>query len=864
MTRLLWCCLAAAVLLAGVGAWLAGRDPAAAPSSAVTSAPAIARASRASSLPSSADDEVIASAELWLEGSVIDGSGEPVQGATVVIDTTPPRTVTTDGRGTFAFEEMRPGRHRLVARAQGAYTGPVHVTVDAHTPPVELVLRPAHSLEVTVLDGERDAAPMEGATVDVRDPTRQRSRTDDDGIVRFAAVASGTAWISVAAPERATAIVRVDVPAGRGTLRTRVTLQPGRLIHGVVRDEDGTAVGGAVVATRVGASPAAGSTSTAQDGTFAVLVPADDVILRATAPGLVGAEVGVASGSNDDVELVLGRGRMIAGVVRDEEGKPVAGAIVRGLSPVHEMFESTANAEGTFTLRGIPAVPLEVLAIAGSGLSEPVAVAGGTASVENLEVIVPTVGWIRGVVVDAEGEPLANAAVHAAPDLRARMGQRATTVGRGRLIAIADDEGNFSMKGLRPGRYALRAVGADEAGVDPGTREPTHAATGQADVVVRRLRGGAITGRVVGADGGPALDYRLRVDTGPVVAVRDREGRFLVEAVAAGQHVVTIDGRGIGGFVLDDVAVRESAKTDVGELRDDGGRRLRGRVVDDRGAPVADAHVFAGGSIDAMPSGGIEVRTRAGDLTEDTARTERDGTFEIVGLPPGPLVVVATHATLGRSAGERVEADHTEVSLALFPTGTVRGTVTDRGQPAFGAAVTVASDEAPDVRIIGMVDAAGAFAIEGVPAGAATVTALRQGRDDRQQTVRRVVEVTPGTPTDVQLALASGEGTIRVRFGDPVNRIVMLASGEVDALDVSGFHAAASRGEGVAAVGYSLDGEPTQFVELEAGRYTVCAAALEADVDDPADKRRTEIGGDALPVECTAVDVDDGVSQASL
>lgn len=867
MTRLLWSGIAALAILVGLGWWLGGRGSGGASSSSSTPTTSVAaRTSSAPVLASSVDDDEVEPGELWLEGRVTDADADAVVGGTVVIDTVPPRTVVTDARGVFVFDAMRPGRHRLVARAPGGYTGPVHVMVSPQTEPVELVLRPAHALEVTVLDGERDDAPLEGAVVDVRDPTRQRRETAQDGVVRFVAVASGTAWISVSAPERATAIVRVAVPSGHGTVRTSIALQAGRLVRGVVRDADGAPLDGAVVATRIGASPAVGSTTTASDGSFAVRAPLDAVIVRATAPGHVAAESPVPADADAEVPVVLtlGRGRTIAGVVHDAEGAPIEGAVVRGLSPAHEVFETNADAAGAFVLRGVPDAPIEVLAIAGSGLSEPVAVAGGPASVDGLEIVVPTLGWIRGVVVDATGEPLANATVHASPDLRARMGQRAVTVGRGELLATADEEGRFTLAGLRPGRYALRAVGADEAGVDPGTRTPTHASTGRDDVVVQRLRGGAIAGRLLGVDGSAVLDYRVRVDTGALHIVRDPEGRFLVEGVAAGQHVVTLDGRGVGGFTLDDVTVRESVTTDLGELRDDGGRRLRGRVVDGDGAPVAEARVLAGGSIDALPTGALEVRTRGGDLTEDAVTTDRDGNFEIVGLPAGRLVVVAMHAMLGRSRGERIDDDRAEVSLVLVPTGSIRGTVTDRGQPAIGAAVTVSGDEAADVRIIGMTDAAGAFLIDGVPSGPVTVTALRQGRDDRQHTARRGVEVVAGTPVAVDLALARGEGTVRVRFAEPGDRIVMLASGEIQARDVAEFHAAASRGDGAAAVGYSLGGEPTEFDDLEAGRYTACAATLSADVDDPAGKRRTELGGDALPLTCTAVLVEDGVSQAVL
>jgi protocatechuate 3,4-dioxygenase beta subunit len=812
----------------------------------------------------SAESEVDASGDLWLEGRITDVAGRAAGGVSVVIDTRPARTVVSDDAGIFVFDGLQPGRNRLVARGTAGYAGPVDILVTAQTEPVELVLRPAHGLEVAVLDGERDEAPIEGASVDIRDPSRQRRQTLADGLATFPAVAPGTAWLSVSAPDRATTILRVDVPEGRGTLALRVVLDAGRVIEGVVLTPDGDPAVGAKVATRIAAGPGAAAVAADVDGGFSVRVPDGvTVTLRATAVGFVAAEITVPPDTPLPVTLTLGAGRTLSGIVTDDREVPLASAVVRGITPEHEVLEAVTDPSGAFELQGVPPAPIELLAVAGSGLSEPLAVAGGDGSIEGLALVVPTRGWIRGVVRDADGEPLANATVHASPDLRGRMGSDAGRIGRGAMIAVADDEGHFALEGLRPGRYALRPLGADEVGADPITRTPAFASTGQDDVVVTRLRGGRLTAAVVDAAGAPVA-YTVRVDTGAPHLIHDATGRFSIDGIAAGPHVVTIDGRGLGGFELIDVEVREGETTDLGTLRDDGGRRLEGRVVDGHGLPVAGARVLAGGTIDQLPDGTFEVRTRGGDLTDDEVRTDREGAFEIVGLPPGPLVVVATHPAIGRSRGERVTQEISAMVLELLPTASIRGTVIDVDRPAVGAAVTVSSDATADVRRIAMTDDSGAFTLEGVPAGPTTVTALRQGRHDRQRTARRAVEVVAGIPSDIELRLGGGDGAVRVRFEEPGDRIVMLASGTIEARSVAEFQAAASRGDGTEAVDFSLGGEAVVFDELEPGRFTVCAVAIERDVDVPAQQRRTVLDGDNLALSCVGVELDAEVASAVL
>src|SRR5882724_2045976 len=63
--------------------------------------------------------------ELRLEGQVVDSDDHPVAGATVVLGANPPRTVTTEADGGFAFDALVGRPYTLVARAKQGIAGPV-------------------------------------------------------------------------------------------------------------------------------------------------------------------------------------------------------------------------------------------------------------------------------------------------------------------------------------------------------------------------------------------------------------------------------------------------------------------------------------------------------------------------------------------------------------------------------------------------------------------------------------------------------------------------------------------------------------------------------------------------------------------
>jgi outer membrane receptor protein involved in Fe transport len=99
-----------------------------------------------------------------LGGTVRDSSGV-VPGATVVISASGSdiSSTTTDGAGTFRFQDLRPGSYQLAITMRGFETVVRNVLVDANTPPVDVVLsvgRVLTRLNITAAAGRATASRL--------------------------------------------------------------------------------------------------------------------------------------------------------------------------------------------------------------------------------------------------------------------------------------------------------------------------------------------------------------------------------------------------------------------------------------------------------------------------------------------------------------------------------------------------------------------------------------------------------------------------------------------------------------------------------------------------------------------------------
>ncbi len=187
-------------------------------------------------------------------------------------------------------------------------------------------------------------------------------------------------------------------------------------------------------------------------------VPPGWVWIGATAKGYQGEQQLLMerhAGSQAEVELVLGRGGGIEGVVRDEHHRPVSGARIRvetsiggPRSALEEMrrLGATTDERGTFRIEGIPAETVKATALhPAAGRAETFLEVQPGAS-QHWEVELVAGQDVHGRVLDERGAPLV--AWDVAVNHSEAPGER-------RRHSTTDENGYFHLRNCPPGTTAL-------------------------------------------------------------------------------------------------------------------------------------------------------------------------------------------------------------------------------------------------------------------------------------------------------------------------------------------------------------------------------------------------------------------------
>jgi protocatechuate 3,4-dioxygenase beta subunit len=301
-----------------------------------------------------------------LAGTITDQHGVPVAGAIVGAtpagSSDPRRRIETVADG-YGMYRVGPLAGRVTLSVTAYAHGDARLDVDlprageVHRD-VELVVADA-VLEGTVADAS--GALLRGATVTIAaGPAAGRSAVTDDAGFRIDRLPPGT--ISVRVDHPAFPRHHVDATAGSPA---RLVVPWGGGVDGAVTDrQSGAAIGGAMI---VASGPAGARVERAAsaDGTFSLapLAPGAWRLSIAHA-GYLSLEREVEVPAADragattihDVALELERGALLAGVVRDRRGSPVAGAAVTlRRAGTHRPLTAHTEADGTFRFRDAPA-----------------------------------------------------------------------------------------------------------------------------------------------------------------------------------------------------------------------------------------------------------------------------------------------------------------------------------------------------------------------------------------------------------------------------------------------------------------------------------------------------------------------------
>lgn len=764
--------------------------------------------------------------------TAVDTKGTPLAGVSIAVRPTNltgmtvpqllARRAQTAADGTCLLTGLAAERSRVEASARGFTTWstlldlpagetpqPLRITLDEGGVVEGLVLAPdgkplaearvAHqpSLDVPMLGEMSSQLGADHLAMVAQDgPT-----TDTNGHFRLTGLADEGEFLVIAAhPDYSVGIargvrmgdrdVKITLPS-LGSLRGRVTVAEGEPPVGaftvaVLR----TAF--LVMRTPVRQQVFAGT----PDGAFSIdrLAPGN-YTLQVSADGHsdVQKDIEIKAAELDVGELQLPRAATIAGTVQDEDGKPIAFALVRRRqgaladNPMMAMFgggsrQARSDAQGRFRLSPMPPGRLQLLASAegfASGRSERLQLTAG----QELGDVVITLGHggsIRGKLLVGPGQ---------ASDEFLLMAQEQGTQAS-QMAPIAAD-GTFTFHNLDPGQYTVQAMPQDlMRGMGQADWKP-----GQAmkfgdmfqkiteHVVSQRcaVRAGETSEVTLDAsEVAVGMRWTLRVllggkplHEGMVEATTLADGRVRIavlqdgEAVFGGMHAGLQRLQVRSGLTMapvgqpQDIELPSGRDTFAASIALPAGD-LHGRVVDaTTGEPLRAALVRL-----------LHDGKREQDDALGLALTDGTGQFRFSGLADGSYSLIATegmfaaNGSASRRDGIRVSSGQTgePIELRAQPAATASVLVTTNlGNPIAGATVLCVDAAGHPLGTLGLATSGpdGRAWFGGMPRGTARVVGRAPGLAPAASALQ---ELGPDHAVEFQLTLTSGTRTTLQAF----------------------------------------------------------------------------------------------------
>jgi hypothetical protein len=555
-----------------------------------------------------------------LRGTVVDERADPVPRAEVSAWCTfrwniesssespvpePHLVVLADIAGRFLLEGVGP-RFVVMAGAPGkasvsGYVG--ELREDDERDDVQLVLGPAGEIRGRVLDPSRQPVAnisvqafsgppeMGGGVPTSARPLKVVAATGPDGRFVLAPLASRTWRIRVTHWQHGQWTGERE-PGGD---ELEIVFAGGCEVRGLVRGADGAPLAGAKLGLQgasedVGYGPSGWAAATSgEDGRFAFdgLIPTEQAVLSVSAPGHavhVVEHLVVSAEARDELQLRLVAELAIAGQVVDEQGLPLAGAVVMSYGDRILDLKRSPNAtwerqagkdgattgeDGRFRLDQLydGEFALIVSDPRHEGLSTTVSARAGT---EDLLIRLDA-AELRGAVLvgtvrdGLSGAPLSDFSVWVMP--AGEPAQRAGQQGRGG--SFQDALGAFSVQGIPPGDHMISARSTGYATLTDG---PWTLEAGERTVELLLFPERSLRLRAVDQDGAPvamaflrfedALGREIQLFPQPAgegtIGATDRNGEVAAQGLPATPIVVVLKVLRATGFWADRVEHRFS------------------------------------------------------------------------------------------------------------------------------------------------------------------------------------------------------------------------------------------------------------------------------------------------------------------
>jgi protocatechuate 3,4-dioxygenase beta subunit len=441
-----------------------------------------------------------------LAGNVVDEAGRPIADAEVHIAmakigrgeglrelrSTGFLQTRTDRNGHFVFADM-PAGATFEFRVEGPGRATIH-TLDMTSysrdqcqfAPGQAGIRltlPAEARIEGVVVEKAGGKPVGGIEVAAHADRRQSAPlpsklavTAQDGTFRLGGLSAGSCVVGLSTtrgqmPEWVAEDVRTSLQAGETKGDIRIQLTKGAIIEVLVKDTAGKPVEkvGAYLG-RVGQEQGFGD-RTNENGLARIrVIPGSYRVQQIFRPGYVPPEttdqVTVAEGETKRIECIVSPTPKITGIVRDQEGNPLAGVKVQvtWIKMLSSMTsEATSDASGKFDVpwdsspmaRGAPTV----IFVARDALHNLVQVLDIDEHTGPLDLKLQPGVIVTGTVLNQAGQPLPGA------NVRVLLRVSKATVRLGwRELATAGLDGVFEVKAIPPEREYAVTVSADGYG----------------------------------------------------------------------------------------------------------------------------------------------------------------------------------------------------------------------------------------------------------------------------------------------------------------------------------------------------------------------------------------------------------------